>query len=517
MANKSVFAPTRGHLIPATDCRNRAGGPAYAYGAKQALAQLAMTGTFSDTFYVDGSLQLEQFASLSAKVDPVFLAQAAIYTRREGYMKDTPAYLLAALSRQDPTIFAKAFGRVIDNGKMLRTFTQIMRSGATGRKSLGTRPKRMIQDWLLRASDAALLRAAVEQDPSLADVIKMVHPKADGAARNALFAWLIGKPAETALLPQAVQDYLRFKENGRGILPDVPFQMLTALSLTTAHWAQIARRGAWQMVRMNLQTFARQGVFTLPEMDQVIARKLADAEQVRRSRAMPYQLMVTYAMADEAVPPVVRQALAQAMAVALENVPAFEGSCVVCPDVSGSMSAPVTGYRKGASSKVRCIDVAGLIAAAVMHRNPASLVLPFDHQVHEVRLPGCGSVLDNAQVLAGFGGGATVCLALLAWLNQRDKAPDLVVFVSDNQSWMDRQRGRGTTMMAEWQALKSRNPKAKLVCIDIAPYGTTQAKSRDDILNVGGFSDSVFKTIAAFASGTGTADHWVSEIETIEV
>ena len=34
--------------------------------------------------------------------------------------------------------------------------------------------------------------------------------------------------------------------------------------------------------------------------------------------------------------------------------------------------------------------------------------------------------------------------------------------------------------------------RAKLVCIDIQPYGTTQAKSRPDIINVGGFSDAVF-------------------------
>ena len=39
--------------------------------------------------------------------------------------------------------------RVIDNGKMLRTFIQIVRSGAVGRKSLGTRPKRLVQRWLV--------------------------------------------------------------------------------------------------------------------------------------------------------------------------------------------------------------------------------------------------------------------------------------------------------------------------------------------------------------------------------
>jgi len=40
---------------------------------------------------------------------------------------------------------------------------------------------------------------------------------------------------------------------------------------------------------------------------------------------------------------------------------------------------------------------------------------------------------------------------------------------------------------------------------------------RDDILNVGGFSDQVFETIAEFAVGRLAAEHWVSVIESIAI
>jgi 60 kDa SS-A/Ro ribonucleoprotein len=86
------------------------------------------------------------------------------------------------------------FGRVIDNGKMLRNFVQIVRSGAMGRKSLGSAPKKLVQNWLLNASEKQLLSACVGKQPSLADVVKMVHPKPQEAWRSAWFAWLIGKP-----------------------------------------------------------------------------------------------------------------------------------------------------------------------------------------------------------------------------------------------------------------------------------------------------------------------------------
>ena len=92
-------------------------------------------------------------------------------------MKDMPALLLAVLSSMQGDEFGRAFGRIVRNGKMLRNFVQVMRSGATGRKSLGTRPKRLVQAWLEQAVDFEIMRAAVGNDPSLADVIKMVHPK----------------------------------------------------------------------------------------------------------------------------------------------------------------------------------------------------------------------------------------------------------------------------------------------------------------------------------------------------
>ena len=44
---------------------------------------------------------------------------------------------------------------------------------------------------------------------------------------------------------------------------------------------------------------------------------------------------------------------------------------------------------------------------------------------------------------------------------------------------------------------------------------TTQAVDRGDILNIGGFSDTVFEAVANFAEGKLGPSHWVGEIEKI--
>lgn len=521
MVNTTLFQTLKGALLPAATARNAEQAPAYAFGAKHQLAQLAATGCLSRTFYANAEDQLDQVVALTKELDASFVAKTAIYGRESGHMKDMPALLAASVAMRDVALLSQVFSRVVDNGKMLRNFVQILRSGAVGRKSLGTRPKKLVQRWLLTASEKQLLNAAVGNTPSLADVVKMVHPKPQEAWRAAWFAWLIGKPVDEAALPPITQAFERFKrESAQGVaaeVPDVPFQMLTALELTSAQWAQIARSGSWQMVRQNLNTFARHGVFEIPGMAEVVAAKLSDAQAVAKARVMPYQLMAAFKATGDAVPAVVREALQDAMELSLVNVPSLDGRVVVCPDVSGSMSSAVTGYRGSATSSVRCIDVAALVAAAVLRKNQRARVLPFEQAVVKLSLNARDSVMTNAQALAKIGGGGTNCSAPLALLNQERAMVDLVILVSDNESWVDANRRGATQTMREWEVLKQRNPAARLVCIDIQPNSTTQAAERYDILNVGGFSDAVFTMVANFAEGKVDAEHWVGEIEKVSL
>jgi len=514
MANKNLFAAIAGALAPKADAINEAGGRAYALDTKSALAQYAATGCLNGTFYATAEEQLANVLRLAASVDSEFIARTAVWCRQRGHMKDMPALLCAVLTTRNLPLLESIFPHVIDNGKMLRTFVQIVRSGAVGRKSFGTAVKRMIRTWLDARSDDALFRDSVGQSPSIADVIRMVHPKPPAATRESLYGYLIGRDVNAEALPTIVRDFEAFKRGATADAPDVPFQMLTALDLSTESWMTIARNAPWQMTRMNLNTFARHGVFANEEVTKTIAKRLAYPHSIAKARVLPYQLMTAYAAAGEGVPAIVRDALQEAMEVAIDHVPQIAGQVYVCPDVSGSMTSPVTGHRKGSTTTVRCIDVAALVTAAIIRKNPTAEVLPFSTEVVTgIRLNARDSVMTNAQKLASIGGGGTNCSAALAKLNKRRAKGELVIFVSDNESWADPQHGRGTALMQEWNAYRRRNPDARLVCIDIQPNATTQAIERDDVLKVGGFSDAVFTLLASFASGTLAPGHWVEVIE----
>ncbi len=516
MANASLFRSLAGALLPKTDTVNAAGGRAYALDPRHALAQYASTGCMNGTFYADAEAQLATVLELALVAPTEFVARVAIHARHVGYMKDMPALLCAVLAARDVRMLGEIFARVCDSAKMVRTFVQILRSGVVGRKSLGSAPKRLVRAWMQSLSDEQLFAASVGNDPSLADLIKMIHPKPTTPARKALYAWLIGKPYEAGDLPGIVREFEAYKADRSLPIPDVPFQMLTSLELGARAWTSIARTASWQTTRMNLNTFARHGVFDEPGMAGIIAARLRDRDLIAKARVFPYQLMVAFTMCGPDIPAEVREALQDAMEAATENVPSYAGRVFVCPDVSGSMRSPITGHRRGSTTSVSCLQVAALMAAAVVRRNHGAEVMPFSDHVVEARLNPRDSVMTNAQTLAALPSGGTNCSAPLAELNRRKASGVLVILVSDNESWIDaRPGGRGTELLAQWELFRRRNPQAKLVCVDLAPNATVQAPDRADILNVGGFGDQVFSTIATFAEGGSGPGHWVGEIDRI--
>jgi 60 kDa SS-A/Ro ribonucleoprotein len=186
--------------------------------------QVFVTICFNNSFYASGADQLAKVMELSKELDAEFIAKTAVCARENASMKDLPALLLAVLSTKSPEHLRRVFDRVIDTGGMLRTFVQIIRSGAVGRKSLGSAPKALVQKWLSSADDRRLIDAAVGSDPSLADIVRMVHPKPNDPMREAFYGWLLGKPCALEALPRELQDFVAYQRDRSQEFPDVPSQ-----------------------------------------------------------------------------------------------------------------------------------------------------------------------------------------------------------------------------------------------------------------------------------------------------
>lgn len=519
--NKNLFESR--NRVPSTEgIKNLAGGKAYSLGNELTLATYATTGTFNDTFYAKAQDQLTVTLDVAAECSTLFIAQLAVYAREDGLMKDMPAALLAYLTtrgEEGRQLLNQIFFRVIDNGKMLRNFVQIMRSGAIGRKSLGTFPKKLVQRWFAEKHPDYIFRQSVGKNPSLADVIKMVHPRPGDPQREALLGYLIGKNVNRTALPELVRHFEDWKKDKSLTLPKVDFRMLTGQTLNTEQWSQIARTAPWHMTRMNLNTFMRHGVLDNKELVQLIAARLRNPETIKKVKVFPYQLLMAYKASTGDLPSQISDALHDALEIATQNVPAIPGKIFVFPDVSGSMQQAVTGGGGWLATRtqVRCIDVAALISATIKRNNPDARIIPVDTSVHtNARIDARDTVMTNAQKLATYGGGGTDLGKAMEYVNEYNEKADLIIIVSDNESWADRGWYQGTSLHNGFNILRRRNKKAKMVCIDLQPTSTTQAKETSGtILNIGGWGDKCFETITAWTSGN--KEGWVDQIKRIEL
>lgn len=525
MTNVNIFN-TRSS-VQKTNATNGAGGKSYSFDARHCLAQVAATNCFNGTFYAtaENNLKLAKEAALALRHDPEFIAKVAVYSRDKAYMKDMPAFLTVILSDIDKPLFRKVFRRVVDNGRMLRTVIQMARSGVvTGKKiniSAGSW-RHAIQEWFNTQSDWGIFKASIGNNPTLRDIFRMAHPKPNTPEKQALFSYLMGKDVDTIKLPKQVQELEEFKKNPVGEVPDVDFRFLDSFNLGQNEWTSIATNASWHMTRMNLATFARHGVFKNEEAVRIVAHRLENKELIQKVRAFPYQLFAAWRQIEEDanVPDLIKNSLQQAMEIAISNVPELPGKGIVCVDSSGSMGSSITGYGRGRSSKVLCSDVAGLVASAVVRKNPSAEVWTFSDEALSVDINPNDSVVFNARKLSHAGGGTNISAPMRVF-NSSDKKADWVLYVSDNESWLDSDKTiynySGTGLAHEWEIFKLRNPTSRLICCDLTPRNNSQIEINTDVLQVGGFSDQVFDVICSFIKNVDREDHWVDLIEKIEI
>jgi 60 kDa SS-A/Ro ribonucleoprotein len=485
----------------------------------QALTTLALTHCPAQREHGRDDELSSPLVGAAEHVPSVFLARLAAFCRHRKGLLEAPALLCAILADREGDVFRAAAGHVLDDLEILRRFGYYAKSGLTGRISYGSRLKKFFQRWIDAAPESDLFLGSGGRNPSIADLIRLSHPRPKTARREAFYAYLLGRRARPELLPQLVRQYEAFQNAPDGHPPELPVSLLLKADPGRRELCEIAFRAGWRDSLSYLNTFARAGVFDYGDLSFTIAERLRDPAELRDNNATPELLFAVLGWADPRVPEPIQQALEAALDQTLHRVTLPRDQKVaVSVDVSGSMHCPCRfrpgGFTNGAAQgSVKLLDLAALFAGGLLQNSPQSLLLGFDENAWVRRCQDRGtSLLKEIAHTSGIGGSKSDCAAPLRLLNERQETRDLVVIISDNQTWADLRQGTQSSIRRQWDLFREGNPGARLVCLDLQPEVPVPWPNRPDVLCLSARCERVFPVITEFAAGGVTTPEQVDEV-----
>lgn len=535
--------------------RTAAGGEAFELDSQVALTKMILNSTLHDSFYYTASEQLNSILLLCGKVSPTFIAQLAVFASNEGKRKDTPALLLAVLSKEHTRreLFA-AFHLMRKDGKLIRNYFSIIRSGVVGRRNFGTMLKRLVGDWFNGLNTKQFTEYAVGNEPSLGDVIKLVRPIPKDEPTAAMFRWVMGKAKEgdDTLLPAEIvqlKAYLRNPTDAALAAPTGVSSRYTAnIKLSIPEMRTSALTATWNQIRQSLNTYVRDGLFDNtvegdnPSTDghdflTAICTRLLDFESMARARVYPYDIMNTIKNLSESnYKELLALQLYMCVNESMNSVTDFKGKRVlVAIDVSGSMQNAVNGNvdrgrKPGApiAVPVSCTDVSVLYGISLARKNPNADLIAFDDRL---MLISPDDIKNNwfglYRRITAHQGSATYCQLPLQFAIDRKKtlddgsllpmpiqdAYDYIVFISDNETF-----NQSRTVNQLWQQYRTHvSPECKLVLWDLTPNQQSTVPDDARSLNIGGTGTHVFESLQMFADGLVPKHAQIDRITAIDL
>ncbi|HEX2418112.1 MAG TPA: TROVE domain-containing protein, partial [Micromonosporaceae bacterium] len=425
------------------------GGTGYQRDAKSDLFLLAVTNFVGeDTFYEKASERDARFRDLVATVtrqDPAWVARFVPWLRRTALMRSasivTAVEYVRAGGPNGRRVIAAACERADEPAEVLAYW--ILRYG----RAIPQPVKRGVADAAVRlyTEKAALKYDGGSRGWRMADVLELAHVRPRDAAQSDLFRWLLdrrhNRPDIT--VPESlatITAYQRMQavpaaERRAALGPE----RLRASGMTwesvsgwiggpmdAAVWQAAIPSMGYMATLRNLRNFDQAGVSD--EVAAQVAARLADPDQVARSRQLPFRFWSAYRATDSAR---WTDALERALGAATRNIPAFTGRTLVLVDTSASMTSVAVSAR----STVTPVQAAALFGVAMAARGNAVDLVGYADGTFRHRIRRGASVLREVERFVARVGEVGHGTRIAAALARSYQGHDRVVIVSDMQTF----------------------------------------------------------------------------------
>lgn len=473
---------------------NLAGGQAYQESPKLEFAGLLLTSMLKDQFYRKADDQLKRIQELASQLDPQFVAKTAIFARKDNHMRSVSHVAMGELFRKvngksrvsGEEWVKRAIDKVIlrpDDAQEIMAYYEMQVADS---KAHPNQLRKGIAMALDKFDEYQFAKYRGEgKDVSLVDIVNIVHPGPKALYKKVVDGTLKNSKTFESKLSQAGQVQTEGKTE----------EEVSAMKATNKKeaWGSLLHSGeiGYFALVKNLRNILEQA----PEHIDVAIKLLTDRNRIEKSRVLPYRFITavqeiennfTSSEARKLV-----MALADAIDIACDSSPSFDGKTLVAVDNSGSMGGTVK-------------DVAGLFGAVIAKTNNADVVLFDDRAVWPSYNPK-DSVVTNARKFANARGGTDFNVIFSTATQKYDR----VIILSDMQAWIGGYVPR--VALNDYKRRTGANPK--IYSFNLQDYGTIQFPE-ENVYAIAGFSDKALDMMEKLEVDKNAL---IKEIEAIEI
>ncbi len=497
------------------------GASAYSYDDKTALFVLGAGRFFGeDSFYETAQEGTRRYIDLVRRVavgDPEWFKGFVRWLRHDANIRT--AAIVAAAEGAAAWQKAKIPGTrdlvasVIVRADEVGEFLAYYRTNV--KRVLGGGVRRALKDRINGLSEAGVLglyteRNAIKWDGSnnayrFADALELITPKPRDARQDVLFKYLLderhhgdGDVAGLPMISAYKEMQHRLRVDRTSVLRDAIADPST-LRYAGMTWENLSSSGpmskeAWEAIipsmgymalLRNLRNFDEAGISN--EMKEYVARKLADPNEVAKSRQLPFRFMSAY---ENAMGAKWQASLEEALRLSTRNIPELDGLTVVTVDTSASMDSGLSG-----KSKMTYVKAAALFGAALAVRQEAAELWGFANgtNIFQQRVAKDASILRVTEEFRGKigrdGHGTRVDLAVQHALQRN---ANRIVVISDMQCM------NGTYLRS---LVFSSAVPVPIYAFNMAGYGQTVIDTNATQHQLSGLSDATFSLIKTIEDG----------------
>lgn len=353
---------------------------------KSELFLLAVSNMVKEkTFYEgagDRDARFRTLVHLITQDDPSWIARFVPFLRDTMQLRSASLVMAAEYVKaggpNGRSVVESALKRADEPAEMLAYWLQ-----EYGRK-LPAPVKRGVADAVKRLYNerAALKYDGVGKAWRMGDVLELVHPKPSAQWQSALFKYLLDRRhnREDVNLEELpfIRGLAKWEANGRPIpLPEgITWERLSGTrKMDKEAWEAVIPQMGYMALLRNLRNFDEAGVSD--EIAQGVAQRLADPEQVAKSRQFPIHFFSALKQVSSFR---WHQALESALQGSLVNVPSLPGKTLIMVDVSGSMFYDGLSER----STVKRAEIAALFGSALAIRAEHADLVPYSNSIGHV-------------------------------------------------------------------------------------------------------------------------------------